>query len=63
MTFAALIHLLRAHMELYESLLALSRRKTEALKKTISRRCRPCLPMNKSIFWPSVNSRSGGGAG
>ncbi|MED5074094.1 flagellar protein FlgN [Anoxybacillus geothermalis] len=33
MTFAALIHLLRAHIELHESLLALSRRKTEALKK------------------------------
>ncbi|KZE97116.1 hypothetical protein AVP43_00956 [Geobacillus stearothermophilus] len=33
MTFAPLIHLLRAHSELYESLLALSRRKTEALKK------------------------------
>ncbi|ALA70074.1 flagellar biosynthesis protein FlgN [Geobacillus stearothermophilus 10] len=33
MTFAALIHLLRAHSELYESLLALSQRKTEALKK------------------------------
>ncbi|MGP3561710.1 flagellar protein FlgN [Geobacillus sp. BK01] len=33
MTFAALIHLLRAHIELHESLLALSRQKTEVLKK------------------------------
>ncbi len=33
MTFTTLIRLLRAHIELHESLLALSRRKTEALKK------------------------------
>ncbi|MBB6282012.1 MULTISPECIES: flagellar protein FlgN [Geobacillus] len=33
MTFAELIHLLRAHVELHGSLLALARRKTEALKK------------------------------
>jgi hypothetical protein len=33
MTFAELIHLLRAHAELHESLLVLARRKTEVLKK------------------------------
>ncbi|AMQ21730.1 flagellar protein FlgN [Geobacillus sp. JS12] len=33
MTFAELIHLLRAHVELHGSLLALARRKTEVLKK------------------------------